>query len=75
MAVQIFVKTLKNGCFLSDYNIQKELTLHGSMQVFIKTLTGKTIFFDIGSSDNIDYAKAEIQDRWTFCSTVSHLSL
>jgi ubiquitin len=33
------------------------------MQIFIKTLTGKTITLDVESSDTIDTVKAKIQDR------------
>ena len=33
------------------------------MQIFVKTLTGKTITLDVESSDTIDTIKAKIQDR------------
>ena len=33
------------------------------MQIFIKTLTGKTITLDVESSDTIDAIKAKIQDK------------
>jgi ubiquitin len=56
----------------------EELTVVFIMQIFVKTLTGKTITLEVESSDTIDNVKSKIQGahcRWpAFSSPVSDLA-
>ena len=60
---------LQGALSLEDYGVAAEegtifLRLRGGgMQLFVKTLTGKTITLDVESSDTIEGVKAKIQDK------------
>ena len=45
------------------YIITQHTPLQITMQIFVKTLTGKTITLDVEASDNIENVKAKIQDK------------
>ena len=53
--------------FINNYgvNILKNilLSIFINMQIFVKTLTGKTITLDVEASDTIENLKTKIQDK------------
>ena len=62
-------KQLTNGHSLNEYSLQNNSTihlvirLHGGMQIYVKTLSGKHITLEVEPTDRIEDVKAKIQDK------------
>ena len=71
---------LEDDHILSDYKIMTESTLQlvqqirRSMQIFIQTLSGKTITLEIEPSDTIENVKVKIQEKIGLQPHIQHLS-
>ena len=65
LKVNLFSDTDMFTCELSEQSLEEysESSTSGRMQIFVKTLTGKTITLDVEPSDTLENVKAKIQDK------------
>jgi ubiquitin C len=60
---------LQDGKTLDDYDVGDDATLHlvlrlrGGMQLFVKTLTGKTVSVEVEEGESIEDVKAKIAEK------------
>lgn len=62
-------KQLEDGNRVSDYSMSQGNTVHlvlrvrGGMQIFVRTLSGKSIAVEVNPEDRIEMLKARIHDK------------
>ena len=71
--LELDYKQLEDDKTMSDYKIKPDSSIfidlplslvnNGEMQIFVKTLTGKTITLDIGPLDTIHILKSKIREK------------
>ena len=57
---------IRSFCLIPGQELAKIVSeSRGGMQIFIKTLTGKTVTLQVDPSDRVDMVKSKIQDKET----------
>lgn len=61
--ILVFLRTFLNTCSAGPFCSFSLFVPSLKMQIFVKTLTGKTITLEVEPSDTIENVKAKIQDK------------